>query len=145
MDKYTITDDELKLTIECIESYRSIFTHDGLTDIKKEYVQLLAALKSKTEKVKKIHSPITHRLYTVNDTGCYMDESIHNDTDVLNFLTSHGFDPSNVVIESITDIWYDNDVYSAGLKFLNANCCDDMVFFEFMCNTIVLTYKGDYW
>ena len=63
--------------------------------------------------------------YTLTDVGCYMDGSIRDNNDIINFMIDHGFNPGMYDKEFI------DEVINDGLDYLNSNWCDDTVYFTF--------------
>jgi hypothetical protein len=72
---------------------------------------------------------MTNKKYTITDIGCYMDGSIRDNDDILNFIMEHGFYPGMYDKEFI------DEVIDEGIDYLNENWTDETVYFTF--------YNGD--
>jgi hypothetical protein len=75
---------------------------------------------------------MTNEKYTIADVGCYMDDSIRDDNDILEFMMNHGFEPEDVTKEFIDEVLND------GLDYLNENWVDETVYFTFNGGDLVL-------
>jgi hypothetical protein len=85
-----------------------------------------------TDGLEKIHGK-----YGIEDIGCYMDGSIRNSTDILEFIASHGFTPENFDEEFI------DEIIDEGIDYLNTNWCDSTVYFELYEGDLVLIPNED--
>jgi hypothetical protein len=87
---------------------------------------------SNTNGLEKIHGN-----YSIDDIGCYMDGSIRNSIDILEFIKDHGFTPENFSEEFI------DEIIDEGITWLNDNVCNSTVYFEMYEGDLVLIPNED--